>query len=391
MNASPDSIWKVLLNEPPPTLVDDITETAGDITIRRVRFASGWPGSTDAIAHAVIAAPLIPHLHPGILVLHGGMGAAEVDRAIAWARRGYVAIAPDLPGIADAAKTEYSSGAWRSKPYGGEFWLAEPDASHSSIFGAVATAIRAFRLLQHHSNADPARLGVIGNSWGGFTSLLLSSLLGTEVAAGFSLFGCGSYEETVFAQDLRRITHEHSRRWIALLDPLPWVSRIRAPFFLAAASNDSFFWPPAVLSTFHALPSTASLMVAPNANHEAAFAGGSTSGSPFWTAQEALFFDLHLRGQGLPFPRIRVAEDHDGRVLLETSGPLPLRDVRLYVSLRGEPWATRIWKEMPIENCGGGRFLAVLRGIAATDWFATATDQRPVSCSTPVFTWTPQS
>jgi cephalosporin-C deacetylase-like acetyl esterase len=66
------------------------------ITVRRVVFRS----RDDSEIFAVIAAPKSSGKHPGMLVLHGGSGSAEVDKAMAWAQRGYVAVAPDLPGIA---------------------------------------------------------------------------------------------------------------------------------------------------------------------------------------------------------------------------------------------------------------------------------------------------
>ena len=51
-----------------------------NITLRRVVFRS----RDDSEIFAAIAAPKTPGKHPGMLVLHGGGGSAEVDKAMAW-------------------------------------------------------------------------------------------------------------------------------------------------------------------------------------------------------------------------------------------------------------------------------------------------------------------
>ena len=52
-----------------------------------------------------------------MLVLHGGGGHAEEAKAIGWAGRGYVALAPDLPGIGSPDKLQ-SLGPFRREKYG---------------------------------------------------------------------------------------------------------------------------------------------------------------------------------------------------------------------------------------------------------------------------------
>ena len=83
-----------------------------------------------------------------MLVLHGGGGIAEVDKAMAWAQRGYVAVSPDLPGIADPKKLTDTKGRWNALKYGEGRWVATPDASASVIFDAVLAAMKALYLLR---------------------------------------------------------------------------------------------------------------------------------------------------------------------------------------------------------------------------------------------------
>jgi dienelactone hydrolase len=120
-----------------------------------------------------------------MLVFHGGGGSAEVDKAIAWAQRGYIAVAPDLPGIADPKKLTNTTGWWKSLKYGEGRYMAKPDASGSVLFDAVLSGIQSLHLLRAQPDVDLSHIGVVGVSWGGYM---------TTMGAGFAVFGCGYYE-----------------------------------------------------------------------------------------------------------------------------------------------------------------------------------------------------
>ena len=72
-----------------------------------------------------------------MLVLHGGGGSAEVDKAMVWVPRGYVAVAPDIPEVATPKKLTNTTGKWSALKYGEGRWVAEPDASTSITFDAL--------------------------------------------------------------------------------------------------------------------------------------------------------------------------------------------------------------------------------------------------------------
>ena len=121
-----------------------------NITVRRVVFRS----RDESEIFAVIGRPKTPRKHPGMLVLHGGGGSAEVDKATAWAQRGYVAVAPDLPGIADPKKLIDTKGRCNALKYGEGRWVATPDARSSVIFDAVLAAMKALYLLRSQPDVD---------------------------------------------------------------------------------------------------------------------------------------------------------------------------------------------------------------------------------------------
>ena len=79
-------------------------ETKDGVKVTKLRFASAEGSKEgevkDCEIYAIIARPenTAGQKLPGMLVCHGGGGMANEDGPIAWAKLGYVAIAPDLPG-----------------------------------------------------------------------------------------------------------------------------------------------------------------------------------------------------------------------------------------------------------------------------------------------------
>jgi dienelactone hydrolase len=373
-----------------------------NIILRQVVFRS----RDDSEIFAVIAAPKSPGRHPGMLVLHGGGGSAEVDKAIAWAQRGYVAVAPDLPGIADPKKLIESKGKWSGLKYGEGRWVASPDGSASVIFDAVLSAMKSLDLLRAQPEVDPARIGVVGISWGGYMTTMVCGLAGDHVRAGFAIFGCGFYELT--AQQLSshptlgKMPEEERLRWLRDLDAGRRAPGIKAAFFLAGAANDFFFWPRAVQATLDAIPGEKNHLFAPNANHKVPLPGGTvfaakpaepftpTAFQPYptpsgsranWMAMEVPFFDYYLNGIGQPLPKVSVEKSSDPHVArFNVVAPHPLTKVEVYWAKANPDVMKREWIALPAEKTDLNHYELKLPAEAA-HWFVVASDDRPVTVS----------
>lgn len=280
--------------------------TASDVGIERVVFAApGGAGQADNEVFAIVACPDGAGPHPGLLLLHGGGGNAtqEIPAAIAWAQRGYIVVAPELPGIANPKGTPHSAGAWTKLPYGEGRWTAAPDATASTIFQGVAAALQAFELLAAQDGVDPGRLGVTGTSWGGYTTTMVCGILGDRVRAGFSNYGSGFYELTTFKNSLARLPVAEREQWYEQLDAGRRAPGISAAFFIAGATNDTFFYPPAVDRTLGAVPGATNRVHAPNAHHKLPVPGGVLRTGGAAEMAEA-WFAFHLQGRGEEFPEI---------------------------------------------------------------------------------------
>jgi dienelactone hydrolase len=372
------------------------------VAVRRVVFRS----RDDSEIFAVVARPKTPGVHPGMLVLHGGGGSAEVDKALAWAARGYVAVAPDLPGIAEPKKLTLSKGKWSSLKYGEGRWVATPDASASVICDAVLAAMKSLYLLRAQPDVDRARIGVVGCSWGGYMTTMVCGLAGDEVRAGFAVWGCGFYDLTAQLHGpkstLGRMPQDERDRWLRHLDAGRRAPGMKAAFFIAGATNDFFYWPRAVQATLDAIPGEKNHLYAPNSNHKAPVPGGSVferktvtpfTPTPFqpyptpsgnranWLAMEVPFFDYYLKHVGQPLPKVSVEKGGDPLLArFGVTAPRPLASVQVYWAKANPDVMKRQWLALPATKIGENRYEAKLPAEAA-DWFALASDDRPATVS----------
>ncbi len=352
---------------------------------------------------AAIATPKTPGKHPGILVLHGGGGSAEVGKAVAWAQRGFVAVAPDLPGIAEPKKLVHTKGRWNSMKYGEGRWVANPDASASILFDAVLSAMKSLYLLRSQPDVDPANIGVVGISWGGYMTTMVCGLAGNQVKAGFAIYGCGYFDRGGYGPSCwKGISAEERDRWLQSLDAGRRAPGMQAAYFLVAASNDFFGWPRAAQATLDAITGEKNQVFVPNANHKAPVPGGTvfekkpekpftpTPFQPFptpegkmanWLAMEVPYFDYYLKAIGEPFPKVTVEQtDNSHHARFSVTAPHPLTKVEVYWAKEDPNEKTRRWIALPATAVTGNIYEAELPAEAA-DWFALASDDRPVTVS----------
>ncbi len=401
--AEPADPFLPYLDGKAPEILREIPATISvpeNITLRQVVFRS----RNGSEIFAVIATPKAAGKHPGMLVLHGGGGSAEVEKAMAWAQRGYVAVAPDLPGIADPKKLVDTKGAFNALKYGEGRWVAAPDASASVIFDAVLSAMKSLYLLRSQPDVDTSRVGVVGISWGGYMTTMVCGLAGDQVRAGFAVFGCGFYDLTAQRNTtMAKMSDEERAEWLRHLDPGRRAPNMKSAFFLAGAANDFFYYPQAVQATLDAIPGEKNHLYAPNANHKTPLPGGTVfpsvkNAAPFkptpfqpyptpsgskanWLAMEVPYFDFQLNGMGEPLPKVTVRHGADPLLAsFSIASPHPLTKVEVWWARANPDVMKREWLALPAARTGDGGYEAKLPAEAA-DWFAVASDDRPVTVS----------
>jgi dienelactone hydrolase len=375
----------------PPVLRDlPATEPApAGLVVRRFVFKSRTvttpAGGVDTEVYAVFASPTGSGPFPGIVVYHGGKGKAEEQTVLTWARRGYAAVSCDLPGIVDPAGSPHSAGFWKALPYGGGRWRAEPDASASVIFDAVVAGLEVFDWLAAQPSVDRDRVGVIGTSWGGYMATMVAGLRGNHVKAAYSIFGCGFYETAIFANEMAKMSPVENARWLRYLDAGRRAPDITASYFIAAPSNDTYFYPPAVTATYDAIRADKRIVIVPGADHSLKSPDRETDARGFAEA----FFAIHLLGRSDSLPSIRTLDrspgDAPGKVRLMVDGPQPFKRIQIFTtsSVVGE-WKNKTWVATDATP-DGGAYVAELPsdGDGPVWWFVLATDARGFAISTP--------
>jgi dienelactone hydrolase len=393
-----DPFLPYLFSKPPAIVSKLDEESIGTVHLQRVVFRSRvirtTQGPQPSDVFAIIASPLAPGKYPGLLILHGGRGAAEQQKAIAWAARGYVVVAPDLPGIADPELIPYSSGPWKGD-FTSKYITANPDVTASPIFDGVLAALQALELLRSQPNVRIDRIGVTGIAWGGYVATMVSGIAGKNVRATFSVYGSGYYDRgSAWQERLAQLPKSEAARWLEHLDAGRRAQRIAANYFVAAATNHQYYWPPAVMATLAEIPGPSNQLFAPNAVDSISLPGGSvmTEFPSSWLRMEETYFAFHLQSLGSPFPIVAIEkaarrENETVRVQFSVVGP-PVR-ATAYYSLNDRPWVTREWVEVPVVARRNGRYEAIIPAAAAVQgasWLALASDARPVTVSSLIAT-----
>lgn len=343
-----DPFEKYLDGKAPP-ITREIAPVPDDITVRRVLFRIREKNE----AYAVIATPKAPGKHPGILVLHGSGGNAEEEKAMAWAQRGYIAVAPDMPGLYSPLT---HGDLPMSKGYADGRYTMQPDTTKSVIFDGMLAAMKALDLLRAQPDVDTTNIGVVGVSWGGTMTTMVCGLAGDKVKAGFAIYGCGFFDKggwrggkpnpNVKPGSLaQNMTAEERERWLRDLDPGRRMPNMKAAFFHAAAANDFFGWPDAVQATLDAIPGEKNHLYSPNSNHKILVPGGTSFESikpkpdvsqlvasrGNWLAMEVPFFEYHLKGIGHAFPKVSVQKTDNAHLArFSVTAPHALTKTEVY-------------------------------------------------------------
>lgn len=381
-----------------PVIIREMGEETDSVRLRKLVFRSrevsvnGKPVPTDI--YCVMAKPLQPGTYPGLLVLHGGGGMAEIERVRRWAAKGYIAVSLDLPGVADAKKLSNSTGHWKAFPYGEQRFTASPDITHSTIFDGVVAALQALYLLHDQPDVKKESIGVTGVSWGGYMTTMVTGLAGSMIRASFSTYGCGFYDEgSTFLTLLDKMPAPERAVWLQYLDAGRRAGKINSPFFVAAASNDNWFYPPAVMATLKTINSPVYHFFAPNANHSAPVPGGNISPNRAGTMQmEEPWFNYYLQEKGLPLPAIAITGNTgfidtttgEYKVRFRADSKTKITDAILYYCMPDSMWTKRKWVAVKALKKEDDYYEAAVPATATGKggWcFVSLSDDRPVTVS----------
>ena len=379
----------------PPKVLDTLETTISSdgVIVNKIHFESVVDKDRVNTIFAYLIHPKGKANLPAMLILHGGTQTADnyVDLGIQFAQKGYACLIPDLPGITSPEwanrKGTGSSGKWTAFPYGVKHFEIKPTVRNCVIYEGVVAALQAFYLLKSQLFVNPEAIGIRGLSWGGYATTITAALLGKQVKAGFAVFGSGFYDlPSYFKTILDKMDSKSRNEWLTALDAGRYAHLIEAPFYFMAASNDTYFHPPAVMTTYDRIKGTKYILFAPNNDH-------SLSYVPEAQTTEFAFFDYYLKNSGEELPLITGKSANrqvDRSVVLEFElrSNRKMKEVKLWYSLGESDWMKKNWKSTVAEPSGNQKFKAVLPADVVTtssNWYVIVTDENQVSTGTKIF------
>jgi dienelactone hydrolase len=365
----------------------DSSDGSSVITISKFIFSSR--DNSNAV-YAIMARPQKAGRYPAILFLHGGGSRAEdlYGRVVEYAKRGYVTISIDQPGICNSVRAVNSDGPWKTKPQGeAPRFDMSGGPQNSTLADAEIAGLETFNLLSSQPDVDPKNMGITGFSWGGYSTTLLAGLLGNRVKAAYAVFGCGFYDLGSFWKDMIAKMPETDRAvWLRYLDAGRRAANIKAAYFLDEASNDTFFWPEAVDATLNQIRKNKNHVWGPNLNHKQSIYGAG---------MQRHFFDHYLKRIGLPFGKIMITKinveiDGSRKVCIKTDLPKGIAkdSILLYFSEQNVNWQAREWKPVNAIPEKGNKYYAILPADAiknGINFYAYLRDERGVTTSSSMY------
>jgi dienelactone hydrolase len=312
---------------------------------------------------------------PGLIYTAGGGYPAPLHTVIKWAKQGYACFGIHLPnGV--AGKKNFSV----KVPGAHEFRLKE-GIEQNQIYHNIVSLIRAVTFLQSRAEVVKNKIGVTGESWGGFHSSYLAGV-DPRIAAAAPVYGCGnlklgSYWDRTFAN----MKKNDRKKWYSQIDPGNYYKNIKCPILFLDGTNDWAYWLDSVVASYKSIKSSDKrLSLAPMKSHALE--------PDMWTAREK-WFAFHLKGKGKPFPKIGnvFAKVEKGRLIVEVQGTggIPIKSAYFCYSVgEGGLWPSRVWTTIPAAKNKDVWQSEI--PVAFPDrplfLFATIKDQRniPISC-----------
>ena len=285
---------EALAKQTTPPAVHEATGFQADGTVRPIFFdALDWEGKPTRVfawlglpAGASKEKPV-----PGIVLVHGGGGTAFKEWVQKWNAEGFAAMSIAVEGQTD--QKGQAGAKWQRHEHGGPARpgtyadFAKP-IEDQWMYHAVADTILANNLLRSLPEVDPAKVGLMGVSWGG---VITSTVIGLDQRFAFAIptYGCGG---------LHKVANHYSRQlaknslYPILWDPNLRLERATMPVLWLSWTGD-FHFPMDSLAASSAKVSGVSVFsIVPNMKH---------GHGPAWSRPESYAFAKSVVEDGNPW------------------------------------------------------------------------------------------
>jgi dienelactone hydrolase len=333
------------------------------VVCRVVRYRIGTFKEAPASMVGFYAFPKGGTKLPGLLQIHGGGQSANLDGAVADAKRGYACLSLNWGGNklnfgrnppaydgpnTDWGKLDATHPPQRNKANHFAGPLTPDDYTLDSIesprnsnwFLVLLAARRGITFLQQQPEVDPEKIGVYGHSMGG---KLTTNLAAIDKRVRVAVPSCGGSGTVLESQtDLPGcVKSSRSALELGCVSDNPYIDRLTCPILWVSPTNDFHAVIDNMAVTWRAIPDErVRFSISPHFNHH--------HGDEYAITQH-LWFEQHLKGGfSMPAsPTIDVnlkAADGVPVVSVRPDGSRPVKRVDVYYS--ADPHVlTRFWRD----------------------------------------------
>ena len=288
----------------------------------------------------------LPKLSPGetapaMVLIHGGGGTAFEEWVRLWVSRGYAAIAMDTCGQVPVG----NYGDWvhdeKSGPPGwGGFDQIQGPLEDQWTYNAVADAILAHSLIRSLPEVDAERTGVTGISWGGYLTCIVAGV-DHRFKMAVPVYGCGYYRNTLFADQLNKLSPQQAEDWLNHWDPSMYLRDAAVPMLWVTGSNDFAYTLNALQPSYRLPRGLRTLCIRLRMPHGHGGAGENPE-------EIRVFADSVLR-KGVPLPEIS-GFGREGRDAWATyKSEVSIKRAELNFTGDAGRWQDRKWEAIPAD------------------------------------------
>jgi len=348
------------------------TEKDGIVT-EEVMFHSEMDGDKSVDIFAFIAYPKGAKNLPAFVWNQGGLYQAHPHFPEFGAKRRYVGICIDFPIPGYRSTGDYPI---NSSPEMGD------DPRKAPIYHGAVALLKTVSYLESRPEVDKDRIGMVGSSWGGFFTTLMTGL-DPRIKVGSSMFGTGSMQLGNSWWDGAGNSAGHDaawrERWRTTLDPAYRLQNVKKPMAWFTGTNDFAYWMPALMQSYAMNSGPKHLSLIPNWNHALT--------EPL-DEQTFAWLDVHLKGAPAFIQVTPVEVVKRGNISLaqwKFSGPRQAKSAELILSY-GEAgnWTSRYWSTLPAEMKDGACSVKLPRAVMPYYISGTVVDDQGFRYSTPL-------
>lgn len=276
---------------------------------------------------------------PGIVLVHGGGGAAFREWVAMWAKRGYAALALDTRG--NGHDRMHIEGGFDENGKETPYFDVTLPLNEQWVYQATGDVIKAHSLLRSFQEVDTARTAITGISWGGVLTCIASSL-DNRFKAAVPVYGCGYlWESGKMKEQLDKLPALERATWISQYDPSNYLPLMDRPILFIDGTNDVHFYLPSMAQSAD-LPKQSEVLIKQGLRHSHKYG---------WQNDEIeMFINSRLLGS-TPMPRI-TEETMTGSTIAKGGiiTSLPVKEVTLhYTADSGEQMDKYSWQQIPCD------------------------------------------